>query len=86
MRRKVRIMSDLLNMLVTVMDGILWTRRGECRSILATINKLLPGVRRPASMSVLTQRYLFYVVLPLWLGTGFADYIFHRRTNMCSAS
>lgn len=43
--------------------------------------RTMPG-RHTIGVNEASRRYLLYAVLPLWLGAGFADYLFHRRSKI----
>lgn len=75
-------MADVANILAPVVDRILWTRRRRRRNILSAIGQVMPWGQHTVGVNVATRRYLLYAVLPLWLGAGFADYLFHRRTHI----
>lgn len=38
------------------------------------------------SLELITRNYLMYVILPLWLLPGVADWVFHRRSRIESTS
>jgi len=40
------------------------------------------GLRRTAGVEEATRRLLQYVVVPVWVGAGFADWLCHRRTSI----
>lgn len=39
-----------------------------------------------AETTKFTKAYLTYVLMPLWIAPGFADYLFHRRTKIQETS
>jgi hypothetical protein len=39
-------------------------------------------IRRATGVDEATRRLLQYVVVPLWIGSGLADWLCHRRTNI----
>lgn len=41
-----------------------------------------PSVPPICDVREITQRFLMYVVLPVWLAAGIADWICHRRTSI----
>jgi hypothetical protein len=75
-------MSTLRDMLAPALYRIPLPRRQGRGSILAAVSRLIPGAHRTIGVSVATHRYLLYVVFPVWLAAGFADYLFHRRTKI----
>lgn len=75
-------MAGVEKMLDPVTRRIPWARRRKQRNILAAVGQFAPWSRHTIGVSTATRRYLLYVVLPLWLGAGFADYLFHRRTHI----
>ena len=80
-------LSNVRNMLTSSVDLIPWTgKRHKPRNVFAAAGDLLPWRRHSIGVDVATRRYLLYAVLPLWLGAGLADYIFHRRTRIAHTS
>lgn len=75
-------MANVRNALEPVADRIPWRRRSARRTLMTAARRLMPWTPRTLGVDIATRRYLLYVVLPLWLGAGFADYVFHRRTTI----
>jgi hypothetical protein len=74
-------MSGMQTLIQPMVEWIPWMKRHK-RSKAHTASHLLSLDRHSIGVNVATRRYLLYAVLPLWLGAGFADYLFHRRTHI----
>src|SRR5215475_7697115 len=44
------------------------------------------GVRNPMDTTLVTLNYLLYVILPLWLAAGVADWLCHRASHIATTS
>src|SRR5205807_9731248 len=62
--------------------------RGRARRLAGRAGRGRPmrlrrsGLRRTAGVEEATRRLLQYVVVPVWVGAGFADWLCHRRTSI----
>jgi hypothetical protein len=48
--------------------------------LLGLAAKRLRRPRRPAAGDLAMRRLTTYFVIPVWIGAGFMDYLWHRRT------
>ena len=68
--------------------SVILRRQGPARFAMADNigSKKSAASDRPDSTVLATRRYLLYVTIPLWVGAGLMDYVWHRRTKIETTS